>query len=296
MADEASDVLLKFLAHLEHDRGYSYHTLAAYHRDLNQFFAFCRQEGLSPATTTAKGVRRFVLHLGALRLKPASIARKLSTLRTFYAYWERQGGVASNPAAAVKNLKGEERLPAFLTQGEVVLLLTEMDDSPLGLRDLALMELMYATGMRVGEMVRLNLLDVDTGSESLRVQGKGGKERLTFFHPSARLALKTYLLSGRPALEGGKSDALFLNRRGGRLTARSIQRMLKKRVQAVAARRGLTPHAIRHSFATHLLENGADLRTVQELLGHSSLSTTQIYTHLTAKRLRAVYQEAHPRA
>lgn len=296
MADEERILLLKFLAHLEKDLGYSYHTLAAYRCDLNQFFAFCRQEGLSPVTTTAKGVRRFVLHLGALRLRPASIARKLSALRTFYDYLERQETVATNPAAAVPNLKSEERLPAFLTQEEMARLLTETDDSPLGLRDRALLELLYATGMRVGEVVRLNLLDVDASSDSLRVRGKGDKERLTFLNPSARLALQVYLQKGRPAFECGKSDALFLNRRGGRLTARSIQRMLKKRVQGVATRRGLTPHAIRHSFATHLLENGADLRTVQELLGHSSLSTTQVYTHLTAKRLRAVYDKAHPRA
>ncbi|MDD5082537.1 MAG: tyrosine recombinase, partial [Dehalococcoidales bacterium] len=228
----------------------------------------------------------------------ASIARKLSAIRSFYGYLLREGMVPVNPLVSTSSPKLDKRLPSFLTLSEVERLLEAPDVSnPRGLRDRALLEVLYASGLRVSELVNLDLAQVNLETNEIRVWGKGSKERMVLMGQPAARAIITYLKRGRPALLGKKkTDALFLNRYGDRLVERRVQRILEKYATAVGARRRVYPHMLRHTFATHLLDGGADLRAVQELLGHASLSTTQIYTHISQSQARKVYLSAHPLA
>lgn len=289
-----------FLTHLQHERQSSPHTLDAYSRDAALFLEFLEQSGYTAdaACVTPRQVRHY---LGAMRregLGATTAARRLSALRTFFKYLKKQGVVDANPAALVESARRERKLPEHLFDAEIRSLLdVPPGNTPSGLRDRAMLEMLYATGLRVSELAALDANALDQGSGELRVRGKRGKERIVFVGGSAERAVKEYLDKGRPSLlQDPAETGLFLNRSGGRITVRSIQRMVKKYIREIALVRDITPHSLRHTFATHLLEGGADLRTVQGLLGHASLSTTQIYTHVTNERLKDVHTQTHPRA
>ncbi|MCB1055729.1 MAG: tyrosine recombinase XerC [Acidobacteria bacterium] len=300
----------EFLEHLRHQRGLSEHTLRAYQGDLERFADFVEgtylgREGVMAAEVEAVAVRAFLASLSRSKLSATSASRSLSAVRSLFRYGCREGHLEANPAQAVRGPKLPKKLPRELRPGEIEQLLDAAGgDGELGLRDRALFELLYATGLRVSELVGLDLHDLDLKERSLRVLGKGRKERMVPFGRTAADAVRAWLAAWeevrarRPAdlPEPRSGDPLFLNHRGGRLSARSVRRRLDAAVERAALDSCAHPHALRHSFATHLLENGADLRTIQELLGHSSLSTTQRYTHLELDRLLHVYRESHPRA
>jgi len=237
--------------------------------------------------------RRFLADLKARRFQKVTVARKVSSLRSFFKFLCREGYLTHNPVSVLRSPKLDRKLPSVLEVEEVERLLESHDGSANGLRDHAILETIYSVGLRVSEVVGLNLDDIDFISGIVKVYGKGKKERLCPIGEKALQAIRRYL-DHRPNVRDGK--ALFLNRRGRRLTARSVRRVLDKALQRASLNRHVSPHALRHSFATHLLDRGADLRSVQELLGHQSLSTTQIYTHVSAERLKRVYDKAHPRA
>jgi integrase/recombinase XerC len=287
--------------HLEQQaRDVSPHTARAQHGDLAKLLDHAQRAKWEKWEVSPRTLRAFSLELGDRGLDPSSQARVLSTVRGFFAWlWETRR-ITRNPAAGLRNPKQPKRLPAFLTEGESqsLLALPEAVDFP-SARLACLLELLYASGLRVSELVGLDLQDLLREERTLRVLGKGRKERLVPFHPQAAHVLDVYL-SHRAAYLAARelpaSAALFLNQRGGRLTPTSVRSLLRSALQAAAVRARVSPHALRHSFATHLLNRGMDLRAIQELLGHASLSTTQRYTHLGLEELSRTYERAHPRA
>jgi tyrosine recombinase XerC len=292
----------QFLRYLERQKGCSPNTLRAYRIDLAQF---CGTLGLAD-DRALKGVSHVNVRTLLASLKDAnrskrSIARKLAAVRSLYRYLCKTGALEDNPAAGVRSPKLDKHLPAFLDTSEVARLLDAPDrESFQGLRDRAILETLYSTGLRVSELVGIDMRDIDLRSGIVRVMGKGRRERLAPVGSFAVDAIKNYLQKREEYFAKKKKDfarhVLFVNRLGTRLTARSVERILEKHIAASGLGKKVTPHVLRHSFATHLLNNGADLLSVQELLGHVSLSATQIYTHLTHERLKAVYDKAHPRA
>ncbi len=305
MRDRFADELAAFDRHLADERGVSRHTRAAYGTDLARFAAFLSSvfwnrplEKISAADVDALAVRSFLAHLRAEGLAKVSMGRQLSALRTFFAFLKREGRVEANPAKAIATPRREHALPRTLSVTEVgAVVEAKGREGALGSRDRALLELLYATGLRVSELVGLKLEDVDLSARQVRTVGKGRKERIVPFGRSAADAVKTWL-KARADLRPAAKDAafLFLNAHAGRLTDRSVRRILDRAMLGAGVQRHASPHALRHSFATHLLAAGADLRVIQELLGHASLSTTQKYTHLDAERLLAVYRKSHPKA
>jgi integrase/recombinase XerC len=292
--------LREFLSFLRLNRNASAHTVAAYDSDVSQFVVFAaehlgrKQDALRPADLELPVVRAFMAELYRQRLSRATVARKLSALRAFVRYLRREGWIDSDPVALAAAPKREQKVPAHLSIEEMSRLLETPDVStPLGRRDRAMLELFYASGLRLSELVGLDLEDVNLSARMVRVMGKGAKERLVPFNQSTTAAVKAWLKDRGALTRGG---ALFVNARGGRLTGRSVQRLLARYVASCSTRFGISPHALRHSFATHLLQNGADLRAIQELLGHVQLSTTQRYTHVNAAQMLEVYRKAHPRA
>ncbi|MEO8432155.1 MAG: tyrosine recombinase XerC [Acidobacteriota bacterium] len=298
-----------FLSHLTDERRFSPRTVLAYRSDLDRFAAFWEAEfGESPAAKTplskidTLSIRSHLASLHRAELANRSLARHLSTLRSFFRWACREGHLAQSPAKGLPAPRVPKTLPRALTLPDTERLLDTADEGNLPERERALFELLYATGLRVSEAADLDVDDVDLSARMLRAQGKGRRERIVPFGESAEDALRAWLPvrgalreSGRP--DGGAgSEPLFVNARGGRLTTRSMARVLKRRLRAAGLPPLISPHALRHTFATHLLQSGADLRSIQELLGHASLSTTQKYTHLDAARLRDVYRRAHPRA
>jgi integrase/recombinase XerC len=297
--------LAAFDRHLADERGVSRHTRAAYGSDLGRFARFLsavffsRPLGaVSASDVDALAVRSYLAHLRAEGLAKASIGRHLSALRTFFAFLKREGHVATNPATAIATPRRDRTLPRTLSVSEAgAVVEAKGREGLLGARDRALLELLYATGLRVSEVVALTLDDVDLAARQVRTVGKGRKERIVPFGRAAGEAVKTWLKE-RAGMRPAAKDArfVFLNAQAGRLTDRSVRRILDRAVLAADVSRHASPHALRHSFATHLLEAGADLRSIQELLGHASLSTTQKYTHLDAERLLEVYRKSHPKA
>lgn len=291
----------EFLTHLRANLNYSDHTLESYGLDLSQFFQFLHNAELDDITQiNYTNIRSYLGKLKGEDLARTTISRKLSCLRSFFKYLSRQGYLNHNPILTISTPKREKRLPKFFYPEEVNELLGLPDqEDPLGLRDAAILELFYSSGLRLSEVVGLTVADLDLSRGYVRVFGKGSKERLVPLGGSAKRVLARYLSEVRPGLlakSGASSKHVFLNYRGTRLSGRSIQRMFDKYLQRLALNRKMSPHTLRHTFATHLLENGADLRVVQELLGHVDLSSTQIYTHLTKERIRSVYIKNHPRA
>lgn len=328
--------LKAFLQFLRLNRNASVHTVRAYESDLTQFLANVASAAgtkvgeLRPAALDRDAIRRFVGELHQRGQSRATAARKLAAVRTFVRYLRRESIIDDNPGALVPTPKREVRMPAHLSEDEMTALLAAAaGDTPLGRRDRAILELFYASGLRLSEVAGLDLEDVNLGARMARVLGKGGKQRLVPFNRSTATAIRAYLKDrealvrgqegqegqegrerwegqdGRSASRRGPSspsrhssriDPLFVNYRGGRLTVRSIDRLVRRYVAASSARAGISPHTLRHSFATHLLQRGADLRAIQELLGHARLSTTERYTHVNTAQLLAVYRKSHPRA
>jgi integrase/recombinase XerC len=289
----------RFAAYLETERRASPHTVKAYLGDLAQYAGYLAEARAAIVPSSPALVRAFVAR-AAGGSGPTSLGRKLSTLRSFYGFLVREGLAPGNPARAVSSPRRPRRLPEVLPEAEVAVLVEApaQEAGALGLRDRAFLELLYASGLRVSELTGLDVDDVDLSRGLVRVLGKRRKERVVPFGRAAEAALRRWIDEGRPALatEGSPGGALFLNHRGGRITQRSIARRLDRWVLGAGLPRHVHPHVLRHCFATHLLANVADLRGIQELLGHASLSTTQRYTHLDWKRLAEVYDRAHPRA
>lgn len=290
-----------FLTYLAHERQSSPHTLKAYAEDLGQWAQWATGQGITEAgQADAAHLRAYLGALQERRLARASRARKTASLRSFFAWLARRGVLPRSPAVGLRTVKRERRLPKGLRDDQVDALLAAPDlATPLGLRDRALLETLYASGMRASELVALSLADIDFDEGVVRVVGKGDKQRIVLLGRHAVLALTRYLRRGRPLLAGKAaqdSGALFVNRYGGRLSDRSVRRLFDRYCSAASGALKVTPHTLRHTFATHLLAGGADLRLVQELLGHASLATTQMYTHVTTERLQTVYKQAHPRA
>lgn len=286
-----------FLRHLAHERNASPHTVRAYARDLGEFEVHLREElrrEPRPRDVDHLLIRAFLARLHRGGLKKSSAARKLSSLRTFFRYLCREGVLERNPARTLLSPRTERRIPPHLDEGEIEALLAPPADDPWQTRARALLELLYATGIRCSELVGLDLGEVDLDARMIRVVGKGRKQRIVPFGRRAHEALRAYFAVRLKVVS--KTEAVFLNWRGGRLTDRSVRNILARRLREAAVARQVSPHALRHSFATHLLERGADLRSIQELLGHSSLSTTQRYTHVDARHLLEIYRKSHPRA
>jgi integrase/recombinase XerD len=291
----------QFLRHIEVELGYSANTLTAYSNDLGQFLGYVeRHEVVGEWSQVGKDIIvRYVLFLRDREYSTATVARKVAAVKSFFHFLVAEGTVADDPTATLDAPRVRKRLPQSLSRTDIDRLL----DAPVGAggpkasRDVALLEVLYATGMRVSEIVALNTDDVNLASASVRCFGKGSKERIIPMHVRAVAALRGYLDEGRLAyLKDRKERALFLNPRGSRLTRQGLWLIIKDYVRQVGIPVVVTPHTLRHSFATHLLDGGAGLREVQQLLGHSNVSTTQIYTHVPGERLRSAYDEAHPRA
>lgn len=289
-----------FLDYLSYERNVAINTVGAYRDDLESFTSFLCNDYFTLARDQLDwrrvdhiAVRAYLAHLARRKLSRSSIARHLSALRSFFKFLMREEIVAANPARSVATPRREKHLPAVLQTSDVAVLLEAPDlSTPLGIRDRAWMELMYASGLRISELVGIDLDDIELRARLVKVRGKGSKERIVPFGSKALEAIRAYL-DVRSAPE---SDALFVNYRGERITARSVRRLFNGYVRDASLRAGISPHTLRHSFATHLLNAGADLRAIQELLGHASLSTTQKYTHLNDWQLIEVYKKAHPRA
>ncbi len=334
-------IIKAFQSYLTDERHFSPYTAKCYGADLSQYVAHLADEfditveegaeaealrrhetgeasdsehvagSIKPATITdaicaadTDMVRGFLSHLADQQYSPATMARKIATLRSFYKWAEKHGLAAANPMTLIRTPRQSKRLPKAVTVEQVERLLSAPDDTDvLGARDRAMLETLYSTGIRVSELVDLNLEDLDEAGEALRVRGKGRKERLVPLGSHALSAIRQYVNMVRNDKRyseawsaENKERVLFVNKHGGRISSRSVRRKLDKYLRQVGLDPSISPHTLRHSFATHLLDNGADLRSVQELLGHQSASTTQVYTHLTTQRLREAYEKAHPRA
>ena len=293
--------LEKFLSYLEIEKNYSPHTLVNYKLDLVEFIDFIEDKSLEKVEYN--DFRRFLAQLRTRQFKPRTLARKLSSIRSLFKFLQREGYIKENPAVLLVTPKLDKILPNFLSEGEV----TELIESPtlkgskkpsaaLSVRrDRAIFETLYSSGLRVSELVGLNVENIDFIGNVVKVFGKGKKERIVPIGDTALKEIRAYLAQ-RPVKEGVKQRAVFLNKNGERLTDRSIRNIINKHLLMTSIKNKVSPHVMRHSFATHLLDRGADLRSVQELLGHVNLSTTQIYTHITTERLKSVYDKAHPHA
>ncbi len=296
------DLVEQFLVHLGSHRRLSPMTVKSYAEDLAHFLRFLESPDVACEEWGAVDVQVIRRYLGALQdqeYRKTTIARRLSCLRSFFRYLVRRRVITADPMAGLMAPRLERRLPKVANRELLDALLEAPDEAtPAGLRDRAILELLYATGVRGSELEAIDVSDVEFGRREIRVLGKGSKERVVIFGKAAQEALAEYLSRGRPHLlkENRDEPALFLNRFGKRLSVRSVRDILEKYLMQVAAELHLSPHSLRHSFATHLLDGGADLRAVQELLGHSSLGTTQVYTHVSNQRLQAAFRRAHPRA
>lgn len=291
--------LNQFVIYMTAERNFSPLTIALYRREISEFGEFLRGEGLTAWDQADRPVaRRYLAWLASKGIGKGSMARRVAEIRSFYRFMTREGLLKVNPLAALRAPKIEQLLPEFLTPDETVALLTVPDTStPLGMRDRAMLEMLYAGGIRVSELVGLKMGDVTMSQGEALVWGKGAKERIVLVGRPALASLQVYLTEARPKLAGGKAEsAMFLNRLGQPFSVRGVQRLLESAAKAAGLTKKITPHTLRHTFATHLLDGGADLRVVQELLGHANVSTTQIYTHVTQGHARAVYLRTHPLA
>jgi integrase/recombinase XerC len=296
------EYLAEFFRHLALEKNASAHTVKSYREDLSQATEYFRARlghGVAPAQLTSRQLRAYMAWLHEQGYAKTTIARRIAAVRSWCRYLCRQGTLASNPADGLRGPRQDKKLPHFLAEEDLSRLLqTPAEEAPLGLRDRAILETLYSAGLRVSELIGLDLGDIDLDGGMATVRGKGKRERLALLGKQATLALGRWL-ECRPRLIGGRArsqSALFLNKRGQRLTTRSVGRLLEKYLALAGLDARTSPHTLRHSFATHLLDRGADIRSVQELLGHRSLATTQIYTHVTTRRLKDSYHKAHPRA
>ncbi|MCH8626977.1 tyrosine recombinase XerC [Arsenicicoccus piscis] len=297
------DLVAQFVLHLERERGRSAHTVRAYAGDLRLLEAFAERRGIDDlGAVTLADLRSFLAEQSSAGAARSTISRRSAAVRTFYAWATRLGLIERDPALRLAAPKRQRSLPGVLDQGQAGALLDVAavaadDDDAVHLRDRAMLELLYATGIRVSELAGIDIDDLDDGSRTVRVLGKGAKERTVPYGVPAQRAIDAWLARGRPqVVQPGSGPALFLGRRGRRVDPRQVRSAVHSLLAHIPNAPDLGPHGLRHSAATHLLDGGADLRVVQELLGHSSLSTTQIYTHVSVDRLRRSYEQAHPRA
>ncbi len=295
------ELIRRFIDYLKQERAYSVHTIEAYARDLQQFADFyteyANQVPLDVRQINRIGVRHYLGMLAEAGLAMSSITRKLASLKAFFKYHVRVGTLNVNPVALVKSPKTDKKLPTVLSEEEIARLIDDMsgDDAFVPVRDRAILELFYSTGIRLSELLNLNYGDVNFSGLTIRVFGKGAKERIVPFGKKAAQALQQYLKVrrsefGRVNLE----DALFISRRKRRMARPTVQKMVTRMLKSVSHQKHLSPHVLRHSFATHLLDRGADLNAVKDLLGHNSLSTTQLYTHIQIETMKEIYKQAHP--
>ncbi len=293
-----SDFFAKFIEYLQVERNASVYTVRNYRGDLIGFFSFLKDKNIVSLDEVDKNdIRDYLGLLMGQGIARSSIARKLSAVRSLYRYLQREELVHNSPAAAISSPKLDRRLPNFLPPEEVARMIENPDTAkPAGMRDRAFMELLYASGLRVSELVNLDLDRINLETREIRVWGKGAKERVVLMGEPAATALALYLEQGRPRLARQAHPAVFLNKNGGRLTVRSIQNKARQYARIAGIDKDVHPHMVRHTFATHLLNGGADLRVVQELLGHASLSSTQIYTHISKNQAKKIYLAAHPLA
>lgn len=286
-----------FIASLTEIRGLSENTARAYNHDIQSYLDWAERAGVDPLTISHRQLRMYLSDLGASKYSRTTIARKMACLRSFFEYLITQKVIEQNPAALLSSPKLPSRLPKALPDSEVVQLLDiEFPDTPKGLRDAALLETLYASGMRVAEASSLKINDINFSAGNALVTGKGSKQRLVPIHPFALLRLRDYINQARPSLSSASSsDSLFLSTRGNPLSTDAIRRIVNQAATSAGLSAHVSPHTLRHSFATDMLNNDTDLRTVQEFLGHSNLSTTQIYTHISGRRLQDIHHRSHPR-
>jgi len=297
-------LLESFIQFLKAEKNASPHTVKAYTHDLEEFFGFVNQKSFSSLRDIDRlTIRSYLSYLREKNLSRSSVNRHISSLKAFFRFFMREELISKNPTATISLLKAEKKLPVFLSVKEITSLIESLHSKDiLGLRDRAILEALYSGGVRLSELVGLDLADLDLLGGTARVMGKGRKRRIILLGKKAIEALEIYLRKRQELLRRRRKDipqeknAVFLDRWGGRLSSRSIQRIINKHVTGASLKLKISPHVFRHTFATHLLNAGADLKSVQELLGHASLTTTQIYTHVTTKRLREVYMRSHPRA
>jgi len=288
--------LRAFLEYLEGERNYSSHTVAAYRADLERFLTFLQSKSTSVHDVDRPFLREFIASLYDLHFSPATISRNIASLKSFFRFLLRRGKVPANPAAGVAQPRRAHRLPQVVDEGAMIRMLDTIPiETPSGRRDRALMEVLYSAGLRLRELVGLRLSDVHEHDSTVKVRGKGKKDRVVPLGRPALAALRAYIVV-RPAASADAGDTVFLTDRGRPVYPQLVQRVVREHIRRVSEIERQSPHVIRHTFATHLLNHGADLRAVKELLGHASLSTTQVYTHVSAAQLKRVYDQAHPKA
>ena len=294
-----STLVDEFVAYLENVRGLSQHTVRAYATDLSSFVSWAEREDVDPADISHRELRSYLAYLSRARYAEKTVNRHLSAIRSLYRWLLHEGYVDSDDAAAIASPKIAKKLPKTMSDSDVGDILAAIDTSePAGLRDYAFLELLYASGARIAEISALTVDDLDFAEAQVKLFGKGSKERIVPLYAHVLATLRDYLQRGRPALlsRGKATRALFVSTRGNAMSSDALRTVFEKRARAAGKDAALTPHAMRHTFATELLGGGADLRTVQELLGHESLATTQIYTHVSIDRLKSATRQAHPRA
>lgn len=290
--------LEKFIRYLVDEKNYSSYTVNNYNIDIKEFYGFLKKENITNIQMTDyKILRKYLNVLTDNKYASKTISRKLSTLRTFFKYLQKKGIIEDNPMVLISNPKEEKKLPKSLNYDEIEKILNIPNHATiLGLRNACILELLYATGIRVSELVNLKISDIDFSSKKIKILGKGNKERIVLFGSKCEILLKDYFKNSRNKLNVSDSPYLFLNRFGEKITVRGVENVIDKIEKEACLKFSISPHVFRHTFATHLLDNGADLNSVQELLGHENLNTTAIYTHISNERLRRVYLECHPRA
>jgi len=285
-----------FLNYLQNEKKYSEYTIENYHRCLENFYQYLKEKKVTLKEVDYNFLRTYLVYLYEKDYSKKTICLQISSLRSFFHFLLKEKIIKSNPMILIKNPKMDKKLPKFLNVQELEKLYTVLDlETPIGIRDTLILELLYATGVRVSELVTIKISDIDFSNKSIRILGKGSKERNVLYGTKCEKYLRLYL-NIRNTFIKKQTDILLINQKGQPLTERGIRYILNKIVDAAALKHSISPHMLRHTFATHLLNEGADLKTVQDLLGHTNLSTTQIYTHVSNERLRRVYLENHPRA
>lgn len=287
----------KFLSYLKNEVRYSPHTIISYENDLTEYAKFTIQKNINYRSITKDQIRQYLKHLDLIKYSKSTISRHLSTLRHFYSYLEINNIVVHNSFKGIRNPKKDKKLPNFLQPDELQKIFDSLKtETPLEIRNRLIIELLYATGLRVSELTSIKLTVIDINNHEIKVRGKGNKERIVYFGEYAEKYLDLYLEESRPKLlKHQKNEYLLINNQGNQLSPRGVEDIIDKIVKEASLKHNISPHVLRHTFATDMLNNGADLKSVQELLGHASLSTTQIYTHITNERLRSVYLKSFPR-
>lgn len=292
------DVLNKFVIYLKDEKNYSDYTITNYSIDIEEFYVFLKKENITQLQDVDyKVLRKYLNYMTENKYSNKTISRKLSSLRTFFKYLVKKEIINDNPMILISNPKEEKKLPKYLNYGEIEKILEIPNkETTLGLRNACILEILYSTGIRVSELVNLKIRDIDFYNKKIRVLGKGNKERMVLFGNRCENLLERYIKESRAVLNKNKVEYLFLNSLGQNISVRSIENIIDKIEKEACLKFSISPHVFRHTFATHLLDNGADLNSVKELLGHENLNTTAIYTHVSNERLRKVYLECHPRA